>query len=152
MIISSPTIRPRLSSVRESLVIARECSYNDHIEFSETTCYNGHGVCVTSLQTDGRFVNKNLAKCINCQRKISTTGSNNFIACDKKCKQIYCMDCLGCPSGHILCFARNKKSTNSSTLSRRKCHRCTKDLTFVECFMHCKADNFSFCIQRCTPY
>ena len=52
---TSPTIRPRLESVRESLIIARECSSNDQIEFSETTCMNGHDVRVTTLDTDGRF-------------------------------------------------------------------------------------------------
>ena len=144
--------RPRLTSIRESLTLARECFNHDYIEFSETTCQNGHDVGLTNLQTDTRFANKNFAKCINCQRKIHATGTDDFIACDKKCKYVYCMGCLGCPSGHILCFARNKRSKNVSQLSRRKCHRCQKDLTFVECFMHCKADNFSFCIERCVPY
>lgn len=147
--------RKRLSSVRESLAIARECAFTDKIEFTDTTCQNGHQVEATDLQTDVRFANRNLAKCINCQRKIVDTKKKDaFVACAKKCKQIYCMDCMGCEKNHILCFARNKRNvnTNASIVAFRKCHRCKKDLTMVQCFLHCKADNFSYCIKRCVPF
>ena len=97
----------RKSMMSHSLVFARKTNEHSKIELTQHTCKNGHNLKITSLEFEDRFTKIiNTLKCNNCQKLIVENGQDCLIACVKKCKTAFCMDCLGCPSGHILHYAR----------------------------------------------
>ena len=111
------------------------------------TCDNGHKLAINNIQTDPRMSGKNKPKCEMCRRKIHRIGLDNFIACTQSCKMAYCLDCMCCPSGHILDFAIVKRAGSDSELTIRRCNRCNKDLTQETSFKMCRACNLSFCVD-----
>ena len=117
-------------SLEQCIQIAKATVVLEKIEYTPFTCENGHDVGIINPAENAKFAPLINNKCQNCSKVVKTQGYSNFIKCPKSCKDVWCINCLGCPQGHVLKFARQKLPGSMSIRSFRKCKKCTIDLTW----------------------
>ena len=117
-----------LPSFRRILPIARKTIVLQKIEFAEHTCENAHQLHVVAFSRDMRHIN---SLCNICGKKVTHCEQNRFIACQQdNCDDVFCMDCIGCPGGHVLYWAKQRTAVaNREGRAPRRCARCGKVIT-----------------------